>query len=643
MSNEQPKVATGTGLDEEPSQAAATPPSANDADLSGRLLSDRYRIEGCLGVGGMGAVYRAEHTLMKKAVAVKVLHPQIVGHGEAVERFRREAQAAAHIDHPNICVATDFGEMDEGSFFLVMEYLEGNTLDETLVCVERFEPGRAIHIADQILSALHQAHDLGVVHRDLKPENVMLVERDGDPDFVKIMDFGVARVRIGDDGTDAKLTQAGRVYGTPMYMSPEQAAGAEDIDHRADLYTLGVMLFEMLTGTLPFIDKNPARIMAMHVTEDRPSLRHRVPEARIPKRLDKLVQRLMAKDPADRPDSAKQVRQELERIKELADTQSWMAFTRDAADTSTVAIRQVANEVRPHFDHARSWVNENSIVRGVAMGAFAVLLAALLVGPVVYLVWPSGGASSPQERQKEAKTLADEREHYLDGIDAKGVISTLATGDAAKAVEHLDTLIASHGPDAHLVFLKGRASATVGDWEAALEHYHQALELEPRYASEDRLIDDVVARFSSGNDDQVELAKTILLDQVPEAVTDRRLGALAMLGDGGSTRRRAKDALEESRRFDELDDWMRASIGLRFANGCSEHREYIDALVATEDPRALRILRFYDRQPPNGCGTFNRKDCYGCIRKDLAEAISALEAAFGEEPEEDAASQPSED
>ena len=293
MSNEQPTAATNTGADQESGLAAPSSP-AFDGDMSGRVLSDRYHIEGCLGVGGMGAVYRAEHTLMKKAVAVKVLHPQIVGQGEAVERFRREAQAAAHIDHPNVCVATDFGEMQEGGFFLVMEYLEGNTLDETLVCVERFEPGRAIHIADQILSALHQAHELGVVHRDLKPENVMLVERDGDPDFVKIMDFGVARVRMGDDGSDAKITQAGRVYGTPMYMSPEQAAGAEDIDHRADLYTLGVMLFEMLTGTLPFIDKNPARIMAMHVTEDRPSVRQRVPEANIPKRFDKLVQRLMA-------------------------------------------------------------------------------------------------------------------------------------------------------------------------------------------------------------------------------------------------------------------------------------------------------------------------------------------------------------
>ncbi|QDG50368.1 serine/threonine protein kinase [Persicimonas caeni] len=625
MSSEQPTATKQAGLSEESSEVVPVNPPRYDGDLTGRVLSDRYLIEGCLGAGGMGTVYRAEHTLMKKTVAVKVLHPDVVGHGEAVERFRREAQAAAHIDHQNVCVATDFGEMAEGGFFLVMEYLEGNTLDETLVCVERFEPRRAIHIADQILAALHQAHSLGVVHRDLKPENIMLVKRDEDNDFVKIMDFGVARVRFGDE-EDAKLTQAGRVYGTPMYMSPEQAAGAEDIDHRADLYTLGVMLFEMLTGTLPFVAKNPAQIMAMHMTEAPPSVRERIPEARIPKRLDRLVQKLMAKEPELRPSSAQEVREELEAIKQTGGTQSWMAFTRDAADTSGEAFRQVAHEVRPHIEQARTWVNENSVVRGVAMGAFAVLLAGLLVGPVVYLVWPEGGASTPEARIQEAKNLTEERDHYLADIDASNIVSVLATGDATKAVERLDKLDERHGPSAHLSFLQGRANAIVGDWTAALENYRTALELDGRYASEDRLVDDVVARYTSENDAQVELSEQILLEQLPEAVGTRRLSALARLGDTSAVRRRAKEALETSGRYDALPKWNRASIELRFAHGCDSHREQIDALVEAGDPRGLEVLRYYDRQPRSGCGTFKQSDCYGCIRKDLAEAISALEA-----------------
>lgn len=625
MSNEQSTASPGTGLQEDSTSSLIEATAPDDTTLSGRVLSDRYRIEGSLGVGGMGEVYRAEHTLMKKTVAVKVLHPDVVGHGEAVERFRREAQAAAHIDHPNICVATDFGEMKEGGFFLVMEYLEGNTLDETLVCVERFEPARAIHIADQILAALTQAHGAGVVHRDLKPENIMLVERDGDHDFVKIMDFGVARVRIGEDAGAAKITQAGRVYGTPHYMSPEQAAGAEDIDHRADLYSLGVILFEMLTGTLPFVDRNPAKIMAMHMTEDPPSIRKRAPQARLPRRLDELISRLMAKDPNDRPGSAQEVREDLADIRERGSTQSWLAFTRDAADTSSATLRQVAHEVRPHIEDARHWVNENSIVRGVAMGAFAVLLAGLLAAPVVYMVWPDGGATTPEARQEEAKDLADERDEFLEEVGAADVIESLAMGDAEETVARLEKLGEQHPENPHLSFLLSRAHAVVGDWREALEYYDETLTREPRYASEDRLVDDVVDRFESGQEEQVEVAEKILLDKLPEEVANRRLSALARLGEGGAVRKRARELLEESGRFEELDAWNRASIELRFARGCEAHREQIEAITEAGDPRGLEVLRFYDRQPRSGCGTFDRNDCYGCIREDLDKAISSLE------------------
>ncbi len=616
MSTEQP---TATKI-------ASSEESSDDADLTGRMISERYLVEGCLGVGGMGTVWRAEHTLMKKTVALKVLNPDVIGRGEAVERFRREAQAAAHIDHPNVCVATDFGEMADGGFFLVMEYLEGNTLDETLVCVERFDPLRAIHILDQILAALEQAHNLGVVHRDLKPENVMLVERDGDNDFVKIMDFGVARVRIGEDGADARLTQAGRVYGTPMYMSPEQAAGAEDIDQRADLYSVGVMLFEMLTGQLPFVDKNPARVMAMHMTEEPPSVRQRVPEARLPKRLDRLVRRLMAKEPADRPASARQVRDELASIAQTRSTQSWMAFTLEAADTGGEALRHVAQEVRPWLQTVRAWVHEKPRTRGLALGALVVLLVALVAVPLV-TDWGSAAPASTQEaRQKEAQELADERDDYLDNIDASDIVDTLATGDANDAIARLDKLIKKHGPNAHLFFLQARANAVVGDWKKALQFYQKALEREPRYASEDRLVDDVVDRYESGDDNQVALAQKILLDQLPPAVGDRRLSALARMGDGFTVRRRAREALEKSGRLAKLEPWNRASIALRFAHGCSEHRQQIEAIVKAGDARGLQVLRYYDHQPRTGCGAFDRHDCYGCIRKDLAKAISTLQS-----------------
>src|SRR3984885_11872995 len=169
---------------ERPSQRAGGPES-----LVGHILSGRYFIERLIGEGGMGAVYQAEHTHMHKRLAVKVLHQEMSRLPEVVARFEREAMAAAHIDHPNVAAATDFGMLEDGSFFLALEYVEGSSLRD-IVAQGRLELGRALHITSQMAQALLRAHALGIVHRDLKPENVMLVEREGDPDFVKVLDFG---------------------------------------------------------------------------------------------------------------------------------------------------------------------------------------------------------------------------------------------------------------------------------------------------------------------------------------------------------------------------------------------------------------------------------------------------------------------
>jgi len=222
------------------------------AALVGTILSGRYLLERVLGEGGMGAVYQAEHTHMRKRLAVKVLHPEMSRMPEVVARFEREAMAAAHIEHPNIAAATDFGKTEEGQFFLVLEFVEGTSLRERMKENAPMSVGRTFHIVQQVARALQRAHSLGIVHRDLKPENVMLVEREGDPDFVKVLDFGIAKVPVGElagvsSSGQPVLTQLGMVYGTPEYMAPEQAAGQE-VDARADLYSLGVMTYEMLCG-----------------------------------------------------------------------------------------------------------------------------------------------------------------------------------------------------------------------------------------------------------------------------------------------------------------------------------------------------------------------------------------------------------
>jgi len=221
-------------------------PPGGPEPLVGVVISDRYKIVRLIGEGGMGAVYQAEHTHMHKRLAIKVLHPEMSHLSEVVARFEREAMAASHIDHPNVATATDFGKLDDGSFFLVLEYVEGTSLREE-IARGLFRVRRALRITKQIAGALGRAHALGIVHRDLKPENVMLVERDGDRDFVKVLDFGIAKVPVGalapasERGSTA-LTQLGMVYGTPEYMAPEQALGQE-VDGGADLYALGVSDF----------------------------------------------------------------------------------------------------------------------------------------------------------------------------------------------------------------------------------------------------------------------------------------------------------------------------------------------------------------------------------------------------------------
>ncbi|MEJ7728933.1 MAG: serine/threonine-protein kinase [Polyangiaceae bacterium] len=288
-------------------RGTASPAAAGDPDahrLLGQVISDRYRIDELIGEGGMGAVYSATHTHMRKRLAVKVLHPAMLGHREAVERFEREAIAGAHIEHPNVATATDFGKLEDGSHFLVLELLEGEDL-RTVVGRGPLGPERTVKVARQIGLALRAAHQLGIIHRDLKPENIMLVRRDRDSDVVKVLDFGIAKVPVDDlaatrgSSSAAALTQMGMVYGTPEYMAPEQALG-EEIDGRADLYALGVMMYEMLCGYRPFDADNRVVLLGLVATKRPPRLAERVPGTVVPREIEDIVMRLLDKDAKER-------------------------------------------------------------------------------------------------------------------------------------------------------------------------------------------------------------------------------------------------------------------------------------------------------------------------------------------------------
>jgi serine/threonine-protein kinase len=275
--------------------------TADDERLVGETLDGRYTILHKLGHGGMGIVYAARHAVIERPLAIKVLRRKAMHDQATVQRFVQEAKAASRIGHPNIVDVTDFGTTPDGLTYSVMEFVDGTTLARAIKEAAPFPPERAVRIAAQIARALAAAHDKGIVHRDLKPENVFLTRRDGRPDFVKIVDFGIAKVQPSE-GTPVgpKLTRAGSVFGTPEYMAPEQASGRGDTDHRIDVYALGAILYEMLVGKVPIKGANPMQTVAKQITDPITPPRVAFPQLAIPDALDAIVMRALAKNRDER-------------------------------------------------------------------------------------------------------------------------------------------------------------------------------------------------------------------------------------------------------------------------------------------------------------------------------------------------------
>ena len=269
---------------------------AADDPLLGQTLADKYRIEELINEGGMGAVYRATHVLMDKTVAVKVLHPALAADDKIVARFSREARAASRISHPHALSVTDFGEDKGGVVFLVMEYLNGQTLKEVIRNESPMPLPRIVEIIRQVCGALEAAHAEGVVHRDLKSDNIMLIDVGGG-DWAKVLDFGIAKI-TEKVGQDPALTAPNLIIGTPQYMSPEQCSQAAEIDSRSDIYSLGVILYELLIGHVPFTGESPTAIMMKHLQEPPPSVLEERKD--LPASVGRVVARAMAKRPEDR-------------------------------------------------------------------------------------------------------------------------------------------------------------------------------------------------------------------------------------------------------------------------------------------------------------------------------------------------------
>ncbi len=262
----------------------------------GTTVAGRYHILQKLGEGGMGAVYRGVHAALRKPVAVKFLLGRAQADGELAARFEREAVAAANLKHPNIAEATDYGQLPDGTLFLVMEYVEGKSLRD-LLSWGRLPPARAFHLLRQVGAALTFAHGFEVVHRDLKPDNVIVFDRGGESDLVKVIDFGIAHMRSAFGGGPTALTRMGSVFGTPDYIAPEQAMG-QQVDPRGDQYALGVIAFEMLAGQRPFKAKSALEMVQMQIRTAPPSLLDLAPG--LPPAAATVVQKMLAKRPDER-------------------------------------------------------------------------------------------------------------------------------------------------------------------------------------------------------------------------------------------------------------------------------------------------------------------------------------------------------
>jgi tRNA A-37 threonylcarbamoyl transferase component Bud32 len=380
------ELASAPTLPELPAVTAAAPAMASFDPLVGAALAGRYLIVRRIGEGGMGAVYEAKHTVIGKRVAVKVLLEKFHSNTDFVARLLQEARLASSIGHENIVDVTDFGTTDDGRSFVVMEFLEGEPLAQLVIREAPLPVERCLRIARQVASALSAAHAKGIFHRDIKPENVYLIRR-GDADFVKVVDFGISKAvkQGGEDPAESyRLTHTGLLLGTPLYMSPEQARGEDDLDHRVDIWALGVMLYECLTGEVPFHANNYLGIISQVLTHTAAPPSQLRPELGIAESVEAVVMRAMEKDRRRRYQTMADLERDLERL--LAGDQNVGSVI------SEVPARAVAAGAVP-----RRW---HLVTAGALVIAAGVIMSLRHPGDV------HSGASLEPERAARAPALA---------------------------------------------------------------------------------------------------------------------------------------------------------------------------------------------------------------------------------------------
>jgi tetratricopeptide (TPR) repeat protein len=550
---------------------------AEDAALLGQVVDGRYKIVALIGTGGMGRVYRAEQLRLQRSVAVKVLQREWSAIPQVGQRFEREAIALARLDHPSCVAVQDFGRLPDGSLYLVMSYLSGVLLADA-IDAGPFAVTRALHVTRHLLSGLAHAHQAGIVHRDVKPENVMLVHHEGDADFAKLFDFGIVKLLDVEAPAMTNLTTVGQRFGTPAYMSPEQALGRA-VDARSDLYSLTVVLYEMLTGKPLFVAADEEGLLVLHAAKAPPSLGEGAPERHFAPALEALVQRGLAKAPAERYASAAEYLTAL-----------------DECVATLAPVTAPAPPPRPPSPMARA---ARLMTRPLRSRRVIVVLALVLLA--------AGGAVAVERAMRP-----DHAAHAR---------ALLAGGRPQEAAAYLQSRLTDIADDARAQLELGHAYAAFRRYDEALVAYERVRSLDRKLAADDRALrTNLMLMLDDERNETATGAARFLIQLLDDEGARARVVELAAHARTPAHRAAMRDLAESLGLSSRVDLLASYRLDLEQGATCPDRQRAVAELRALRDPAASAALRKATTRKVNLC-----------LRDDAADAIRYLDS-LGAEP-----------
>ncbi len=644
----------------------------------GDILDSRYRITGLLGTGGMGSVYRAEHVTIRRPVAIKVLHPNFADDPDYAKRFEREAFVTGRTDHPNCVTVSDFGPLEGGGFYLVMELVDGVLLADVLDEVERMPSRRALHIIRHVLRGLGHAHHNGIVHRDVKPANVILLKQDNDDDFAKILDFGIAKLvdaAAVNDPANNQLTRVGTTVGTPTYVAPEQAVGGI-VDARSDLYSVSIMLYEMIAGRPPFQDEDTVRVLAKHLSAPVPPMAELVPDVVVSPAVEDLIKKGLSKDKAERYPNAGAYIAAIDRlfvdhiVDGLGPSDSSgkpvpIAFADTGLARATpVPPRPVPAPVPaivvsgafdslsgPHSGRMASVaepgaVTSTSVVRLRKLGRRRLLAVGGVIAAVVVIAMIASGGGSKAKSSGKGKTSSG-KSAAAAGKAGSGKESAASpetpkpTDDARRKVLYeADDLIQKKRPGAAIALIKNKLGDPDSDPAAqvilghaymadgrpleGLKAYWRVIETEKKLALASDKLRRNVESLLGARDSNAAIAALDLLASLDDDEAHDKIAAVASTDTRNAVRVRARKLADDKGFGEKVDRVKSYVLDLLQFKGCEERATAVPVLRQLGDKRAIPALERARGKRRRGFLIFGGGSANTCMIAALDEAITYL-------------------